>query len=102
MTEARAFGMGQYSHNNQPVSIAVQEGRRIIRANHFSLFPFLLVQLTIFDNISDTTKLPLSLQVHHILYLFAELGDRATTETTVRKVMERGYGTDFYAGESLA
>lgn len=40
-------------------------------------------------------------QVHHILYLFAELGDRATTETSVRKVMERGYGTDFYAGESL-
>ena len=40
MTEARAFGMGQYSHNNQPV--------------------------------------------HHILYLFAQLGDRATTETMVR------------------
>ena len=55
MTEARAFGMGQYSHNNQPV--------------------------------------------HHILYLFALLGDRTTTETAVRQVMERGYGTDFYAGD---
>lgn len=25
MTEARAFGMGQYSHNNQPVSIGCRE-----------------------------------------------------------------------------
>ena len=39
------------------------------------------------------------LQVHHILYLFAELGDRETTETAVRRVLEKGYGTDFYAGE---
>lgn len=38
------------------------------------------------------------LQVHHILYLFAELGDRETTETSVRRVLEKGYGTDFYAG----
>jgi hypothetical protein len=55
MTEARAFGMGQYSHNNQPV--------------------------------------------HHILYLFAQLGDRLTTEKSVRTVMEKGYGTEFYAGD---
>jgi hypothetical protein len=40
------------------------------------------------------------LQVHHILYLFAELGDRETTETAVRRVLEKGYGTDFFAGES--
>ena len=38
-------------------------------------------------------------QVHHILYLFAQLGDRATTEIAVRKVMEKGYGVDFYAGK---
>lgn len=36
---------------------------------------------------------------HHILYLFALLGDRATTETTVRHVMQKGYGVDFYAGD---
>jgi len=36
---------------------------------------------------------------HHILYLFALLGDRATTETMVRKVMQKGYGIDFYAGD---
>lgn len=36
---------------------------------------------------------------HHILYLFALLGDRATTETMVRQVMERAYGLDFFAGD---
>lgn len=36
---------------------------------------------------------------HHILYLFAQLGDRATTETMVRKVIDRAYGVDFFAGD---
>ena len=36
---------------------------------------------------------------HHILYLFAQLGDRATTETMVRKVIDRAYGIDFFAGD---
>jgi len=36
---------------------------------------------------------------HHILYLFALLGDAATTQSSVREVMERGYGRDFYAGD---
>jgi hypothetical protein len=36
---------------------------------------------------------------HHILYLFALLGDRATTEVNVRKVMNKAYGPDFYAGD---
>ena len=37
--------------------------------------------------------------VHHILYLFAMLGDRRTTEEAVRKVMDRAYGLDFFAGD---
>jgi putative alpha-1,2-mannosidase len=36
---------------------------------------------------------------HHILYLFALLGDAATTQSSVRQVMERAYGRDFYAGD---
>lgn len=36
---------------------------------------------------------------HHILYLFALLGDRSSTETNVRQVMDRAYGTDFFAGD---
>lgn len=36
---------------------------------------------------------------HHILYLFAELGERATTELKVREVLDRAYGRDFYAGD---
>ena len=55
MTEARALGMGQYSHNNQPC--------------------------------------------HHILYLFALLGDRETTEVNVRKVLNKAYGIDYLAGD---
>ena len=55
MVEARALGMGQYSHNNQPC--------------------------------------------HHILYLFALLGDKETTQRNVRIVMEKGYGMDFFAGD---
>ena len=55
MTEARALGMGQYSHNNQPC--------------------------------------------HHILYLFAQLGDRETTEINVRKVLNKAYGIDYLAGD---
>lgn len=55
MTEMRAFAMGQYGHNNQPV--------------------------------------------HHILYLFALLGDLPMTQKTVREVLERAYGEDFYAGD---
>lgn len=37
--------------------------------------------------------------VHHILYLLAQLGDRETMETAVRKVMDRAYGVDFFAGD---
>ena len=37
--------------------------------------------------------------VHHILYLFALLGERATTESTVRTVMDKAYGVEFYAGD---
>lgn len=55
MTEMRAFAMGQYGHNNQPV--------------------------------------------HHILYLFAMLGDAATTQEKVREVMDKAYGEDFFAGD---
>ena len=55
MTEARALGMGKYSHNNQPC--------------------------------------------HHILYLFALLGDRETTEVNVRKVLNKAYGIDYLAGD---
>eukprot|EP00981_Chlorochromonas_danica_P006116 scaffold1290_cov248-Ochromonas_danica.AAC.1 len=55
MTEMRAFAMGQYGHNNQPV--------------------------------------------HHILYLFALLDDPKTTQRTVREVLKRGFGEDFYAGD---
>lgn len=36
---------------------------------------------------------------HHILYLFALLGEKALTEKYVREVLERGYGEDFYAGD---
>ena len=36
---------------------------------------------------------------HHILYLFALLGDAETTQRTVREVMAKGYGRDFYAGD---
>jgi predicted alpha-1,2-mannosidase len=36
---------------------------------------------------------------HHILYLFAMLGDRETTERNVRAVIDRAYGVDFYAGD---
>lgn len=37
--------------------------------------------------------------VHHVLYLFAQLGDRETTEANIRKVMDRAYGVDFFAGD---
>ncbi len=36
---------------------------------------------------------------HHILYLFAMLGEPQTTQRTVRAVMERAYGVDFFAGD---
>lgn len=36
---------------------------------------------------------------HHLLYLFALLGERHTTEKFVREVMDRAYGEDFYAGD---
>jgi len=36
---------------------------------------------------------------HHILYLFALLGDGKTTQTLVRKVLDKCYGYDFYAGD---
>jgi hypothetical protein len=55
MTEARAIGLGQYAHNNQPA--------------------------------------------HHLLFLFALLGDRETTEVTVRYILRHSYGPDFYCGD---
>ena len=36
---------------------------------------------------------------HHILYMFALLGDAPTTQRAVRTVMDRAYGRDFYAGD---
>lgn len=36
---------------------------------------------------------------HHILYMFALLGDRESTETYVRVIMDRAFGRDFYAGD---
>jgi putative alpha-1,2-mannosidase len=36
---------------------------------------------------------------HHILYLFAQLGDVQSTEQYVREVINRGYGVDFYSGD---
>jgi len=36
---------------------------------------------------------------HHLLYLFAQLGEGKTTQKWVRDVMERAYGEDFYAGD---
>ena len=37
--------------------------------------------------------------VHHILYLFALLGQRSTMERSVRAVMDKAYGVEFYAGD---
>lgn len=36
---------------------------------------------------------------HHILYLFALLGEAKTTQVLVRKVLDKCYGYDFYAGD---
>jgi len=36
---------------------------------------------------------------HHLLYLFALLGEPSTTYSAVRMVLERAYGRDFYAGD---
>lgn len=36
---------------------------------------------------------------HHILYLFAMLGEQEITQRTIRTVMDRAYGSDFYAGD---
>jgi len=36
---------------------------------------------------------------HHLLYLFALLGDSKSTQCLVRGVMSRAYGEDFYAGD---
>ena len=36
---------------------------------------------------------------HHILWLFAQLGERVSTEKYVRQVQERAYGVDFFAGD---
>ena len=58
----------------------------------FPLFLFLTLYIFLIINLFIISE------VHHILYLFAELGDRATTEKAVRTVMEKGYGADFYAG----
>lgn len=77
MTEFRAGAMGQYGHNNQVARQAV--------------FVFLCV-------IRNSAFQP----CHHILYLFAMLGDRQTTEVSVRHVMDRLYGVDFFAGTSAS
>lgn len=37
--------------------------------------------------------------VHHILYLFALLGDPRTTQRLTSEVMNRGYGIDFFSGD---
>ncbi len=37
--------------------------------------------------------------VHHILWLFGVLGERRTTENTVRFVLHHAYGVDFFAGD---
>lgn len=55
MTEARAFSMGQYMHNNQPV--------------------------------------------HHILYILAAIGHAEEAQVYLRRVMDKAYGYDFYAGD---
>ena len=36
---------------------------------------------------------------HHLLYLFALVGDRASTEENVRLILDRAYGRDFFAGD---
>jgi hypothetical protein len=36
---------------------------------------------------------------HHILYMFAMLGEAETTQKYVREVMDRAYGPDFFAGD---
>jgi hypothetical protein len=36
---------------------------------------------------------------HHILYLFAMLGEAETTQKHVREVLDRAYGPDFFAGD---
>lgn len=36
---------------------------------------------------------------HHLLYLFALVGDKRQTQISVRAVMDRAYGMDFYAGD---
>jgi len=36
---------------------------------------------------------------HHLLYLFALLGEHDSTADNVRKVMDHAYGVDFYAGD---
>jgi predicted alpha-1,2-mannosidase len=36
---------------------------------------------------------------HHILFLFAMLGDRVTTEQSVRAIMDRAYGVEHFAGD---
>jgi len=36
---------------------------------------------------------------HHLLYLFALLGEPSSTYSAVRMVLERAYGRDFYAGD---
>jgi hypothetical protein len=36
---------------------------------------------------------------HHILYLFAVLGDAQSTQRLTREVVNRGFGIDFYSGD---
>ena len=36
---------------------------------------------------------------HHLLYLFALVGDRVSTEENVRLILDRAYGRDFFAGD---
>ena len=36
---------------------------------------------------------------HHLAYIPALLGARGVTQTTVRTLLQRAYGPDFYAGD---
>lgn len=37
--------------------------------------------------------------VHHILWLLIQLGHRVYGETQIRRILDRAYGTDFFAGD---
>lgn len=84
MTEMRALAMGQYGHNNQPVCSVVFACLRTRTKG-----PKFRMSLT-------ATR---TAQVHHVLWLFALVGDRDSTYDWVRKTLDHAYGADFYAGD---